>query len=511
MELGRDQNYGPPTMSKRKDPTPRSKRQTSKPFDHTSGLNPDTKTLATGDISFTRDKIPSVTGGKSPAVDFMHALQTGNPEAARAVDEIMGGAAGTSFLVQGPRAKEQSLADALMSSTYEWCRYFNFTAKQEKQVMPILNRYRQSLRTAHRFQLDNDFTQYATEISNNTKPEKLLYRLQFATLPYETTWIECNLHVKVLTMRKFHGLEGVPEGVSGRMGVLLKRIDETCATVEMVGEGTADGITVPLLHGYIYSLDERTLEYNRKYNGLTPFSLHRRAALLNKKDPYWKDLNDPKLGEVIDQIGRGALWGYGEKSGVIEGGDLRQLRPPPFLLQHGEVAFSPFYDFFEMTKHTNFEIMQKTSQMMDTEIAEFCGMMRWIVTVLAMLNEVPSRAEHIQPSHMVRAGLTKRLPAFDYHRITLRLPKTKPVPYLERHLANVERKHRAHMVREHWRTYLSERPCAREEHAWEYDYENGYRLCAKCLSGSRLIHEHKRGDESLGWIHHEYTIKRRYE
>jgi hypothetical protein len=464
-----------------------------------------------GTISFTNDKIPSVTDGKSPAMDFMHALQSGNPEATRVVDDLMSGEAGSSFLVQGPRAKEQSLADTLMASTYNWAKYFNFNAKQEKKVQPMINHYRQALRSAHRFQLDNDFTQYATEISNNTKPEKLLYRLQFATLPYETTWIEFNLHVKVRTMRAFHGLQGVPEGVAQRMGVLLRRIDETCATVEMVGEKIADDITAPCLHGYVYSLDERALEFNRKYNGLTPFSLHRRASLLNKKDPYWDALNDPKLGEVIDQVGHGALWGYGAQSGVIEPGELSKLRPPSFLMQHGEIAFTPFYDFFETAGLNNMQIMRNMSQTMDAEIAEFVGMMRWVVTVLAMLNEVPTRSEHAQPSHMVRAGLTRRLPAFDYHRITLRLPKIKPVPYLERYLANVERKHRAHMVREHWRTYLSERPCPREEHTWEYDYENGYRLCAKCLSQSRLIHEHKRGDESLGWIHHEYTIKRRYE
>lgn len=462
-----------------------------------------------GNISFTHDKIPSVTGGKSPAMDFTHALQSGNPEALRLVEEVTGGE--VPHFVQGPqrRNKEHSLADVFMASTYEWTKYFGFNANQEKKVVPILNSYRQSLRTAHRFALDNDFTQYATEISNTTKPEKLLYRLQFATLPYETTWIEFNLHVKVRTMRAFHGLSGVPEGVAPRMGVLLKRIDETAATVEMVGEKIADNVTAPCLHGYVYSLDERTLDYRRKYNGLTPFSLHRRAALLNKKEPLWQDLNDPKLGEVIDQVGRGALWGYAKKSGVIEPGELKSLQVPSFLMQHGEVCFSPFYDFFEETSHTNLQIMQKMSSTIDSEIAEFCGMMRWIVTVLALLNEVPTRTEHAQPSHMIRAGLTKRLPAFDYHRVTLRLPKTKPVPYLERYLANVERKHRAHMVREHWRTYLSEQPCPREEHMWEYDYDNGYRLCARCLSSSRLIHEHKRGDESLGWIHHEYTIKLR--
>lgn len=481
----------------------------------TSGLSPDhaAETVVRGEFTFPRDKIPSVTSGKSPAMDFASALMQGNPEAVRIAREATGG---EYDLVQGPdgslsmpqRKKEQSLADVFMSSTYEWCKYFNYNAKAEKAVMPILNHYRQSLRQSHRFELDNDFVAYATEVSNGTKPEKLLYRLQFATLPYETTWVEFDLHTKVRAMRAWHGLHGVPDGVATRMGILIKRIDEQACTVEMIGESIANEITAPCLHGYIFSINERSIDWNRKFNGLTPFSMRKRASLL-AKSKEWADLNTPEAQQIIGDVSRGALWGYGDQSGVIEAGDLNHLRVPPYLEQHGEIGFSPFYDFFEYGGKLNPEVMKRISKTVSSEIAEFTGMMRWLVTVLAMMNEVPTRTDYVMPSHQVRAGLTKRLPAFDYHRVTLRLPKSKakPVPYLERYLSNVERKHRAHEVRAHWRTYLSEHPCPRDQHEWVDDIENGYRLC-KCMSFSRLIHEHVRGDPNLGWVHQEYVIKR---
>jgi len=107
----------------------------------------------------------------------------------------------------------------------------------------------------------------------------------------------------------------------------------------------------------------------------------------------------------------------------------------------------------------------------------------------------------------MRHGMLKRTQAMDYHRVTLRLPKTKPIPFIERTLANVERRHKAHEVREHWRTYVQDNACRREEHQWEYDYPEGYRLCGKCLSFSRLIHEHVRGDASLGWVRKDYVIR----
>lgn len=475
----------------------------------------DTSPQKTGNISFTRDQIPSVTGGKSPAMDFTHALQQGNPNALRMVQQATGM---TPDFVQGPDGglilsgrKKESLADVFMASTYEWCKFFHYSAKHEKQVQPILNHYRQLIRRAHRFTLDNQFTEYATEVSNRMKPETLYQQLKMATLPYETTWIEFNLRVKVRTMRQFHGLSPMPEdgSVAERMGILLTRIDETAATVEMIGEDIGGEVTSPTLSGYIYSLDGREFAWNKRYNGMTPFSMSHRAKTLVGKSDYWAELATPEAQEVIDGVSRGAPWGFGSKSGVIDYHNIGELRCPPFLLRHGEVCFSPFYDFFEYAgRLRGREVMSRLSQAVSNEIAEFAGMMRWIVTVLGMLNEVPTRSEYVQPSHAIKAGLTRRLPAFDFHRITLKLPKTKPVPYLERTLSNVERKHRAHMVREFWRTYLEDNPCPRGEHEWNYDYENDYRLCGKCMSFGRLIHEHKRGDESLGWIHHEYTIKK---
>jgi hypothetical protein len=59
----------------------------------------------------------------------------------------------------------------------------NYNAHDSKAVQPILIAYRQAMRQANKSVLDNEFTAYATHISNNVKPEKLLARLHLATLP----------------------------------------------------------------------------------------------------------------------------------------------------------------------------------------------------------------------------------------------------------------------------------------------------------------------------------------
>jgi hypothetical protein len=150
--------------------------------------------------------------------------------------------------------------------------------------------------------------------------------------------------------------------------------------------------------------------------------------------------------------------------------------------------------------------MEAIGQLLVSETTEFTGMMRWVVTILACLNEVPIDSHHVQPEGSIRTGLTGRRPLMDYHRVVLRVPKEKPVQYIERQLRSASRR-RAHEVRSHWRTYVQPVTCRRDDHEWTYDYEEGYRLCGKCMSFSRLIREHIRGDASLGWVRHDYVVK----
>ncbi len=472
------------------------------------------KVLSSGTIELPAGAIPSSSGGRSSALDFSDALMRGNPIAQAAVDKVMyrNDVLDRIAKLEGKPEDEASVADKFVASSYNWCRYFNYTAKEEKLVTPILMAYRHAMRQANKFVLDKEFVEYATTISSTCKPEKLLARLPLATLPYETTWIEFDLHTKVRTMRRMHGQSDMPEGnVAPRLGVLLERVNDTMATVTMVADGDRfNGITAPNLTGYIYSTDERTLRFDQVFHGLTPFDAAYRSDRLKGLAGFADVMKDPEAAPTLQRVTRGTLWGYAQGgSAIVERPRdmINNVRVPEFLERHGELAFTRFYDFFEIASKTRPTLMQPMSELITSEVTEFSGMMRWLVVVLAMLNEVPTRANFIQPMHTMRAGLTRRVPAFDFHRLTLRLPKTKAVPYLERKLRNVERRHKAHKVMAHWRTYLHVEHCLPDEHAWEYDEEHGYALCGKCMAFRRRIHEHVRGDPSLGWVNKEYLIK----
>ena len=478
---------------------PKTPRLTSGKGKHNPGVNPPMpgKVVKSGTISWMPGDIPSVTGGRSPAADFSEALMRGDPFAERLASKAL---------------EEASLADLFVAETYTLPKRLGLNRHQSKIIEPILQSYRHDMRNAHRFVLDNDFVRYATEVSSTCKPEKLLARLQYATLPYQTTWIEFDLRTKVEVMRELHNMDNSKfnwDEVADRLGLIIRRLSDTEAVVEMVCETHGNYGLIGTTICYFFSVREYEFSgQDGRGTGCRPFMPpdHDTATA----SVYSKNMSADQIG-VLRAVGPASLWGYAAegKSTVIDRmAQMAHLRLPDFLARHGQLGTGRMRAIMEtLVPAIGLEATSDTiASILVTETTEFTGMMRWIVIILACLNEVPIDAHHVQPIGQIRTGLTGRRPLMDYHRIVLRVPKEKPVQYIERQLRTSSRR-RAHEVRSHWRTYLHAERCPREDHQWEYDYDEGYRLCGICMAFGRLIHEHIRGDISLGWVNKQYVIK----
>lgn len=455
------------------------------------------KVLKSGTLSWMPGDIQTVTGGRSPAADFSAALTRGDPTAVRLAQEAL--------------KEETSLADFFLAETYTMPKRLGLNKHYAKAIEPILQSYRYDMRRAHRFVLDKDFVRYATEIASTCRPEKLLARLQYATLPYDVTWIEFDLKTKVEVMRAVHNMDDSKfdyNEVADRLGLIIRRLSDTEAVVEMVCETFGNYGLIGTTICYFFSVREYEFSgQDGRGTGCKPLVLGEpalaAAARLGVK---------PEQAEQVEHVGPASLWGYssaGLRSTVIErASQMKELMLPDFLARHGVLGTGRMRTIIEtLIRDDNASTVADTiASLMVNETTEFTGMMRWTAIVLACLNEVPIDTQHVQPKGTVRTGLTGRRPMMDYHRVVLRLPKEKPIQYIERQLRSGSRR-RAHEVRSHWRTYLHAEHCPRDEHKWEYDYDEGYRLCGICMAFGRLIHEHIRGDPSLGWVRKDYVVK----
>lgn len=516
---------------------------------HHDPLNPSLRGNASGNISlserdtvlgqtsFSRNEIPSVTGGKSPALDFVHGLMTGNPHAQARVQEVMdrgalkhasttlgghvmrdnaGRVPGVKVDYEDDPEKKPSLADHFIRCTYQYDKAFGLDKHQMKKVERVLRQYRHDVQHAHRFELDNDFVTYATEIGSTIAAEKLLARLQYATLPYEVTWIEFDLRRKVKVMHEIHGVDTNTfdySTVGERLGLLLHRLNDTDFCVQIICESfEVEHFVSPTLICYFVSLTEHHWKPH-----IYPQSGCRPSALdddINIDTFTYLDTRGDQGGNVevsTSIVARASLWGYSteklETTMVRKVKDLERIRMPAFLNLHGELGWSRMYCSVVHPNVKTDEQRQNVASIIGHEIGEFTGLVRWIVVVLAMLNEVPISTNLRQREGKMRVGLTNYRKFLDYHRVSLTVPKTKPLQEIERHFRIATRR-RAHEVRAHWRTYLHEQHCAVDEHQWIYDHEHGYRLCEKCEAYSRFIVEHVRGDPSLGWVNKQYVVKR---
>lgn len=439
----------------------------------------------------------------------------------------------------GPAEDQPLVIDQFLAATYKFPKVLDPGRRLPREQRGWLEQemigFRVSLRKAERFFLDDAFTEMATRVSASMTPEKMHACLQAAALPYETTWLEFDLHAKVRTSISMSTKPDRPVDAltPQRAGILFKRDPRrpTAWSMQMVhalgikedGQKAKLDDELVMASPAVYLFD--AMDGPALHKGWT--SGHRPFAL------YHPDSSglDPR---EIEDLGRGLRsypWGFGLEPGLrvtirethAKLGDILDdaaRRVPDSLLKHCQVSTSDYYratlkgiELRKVGAGTREEAL--TAWILDYtyNLSENSGMLRWALVVLSMLNDVPTVTGHVKPQGTQRVGLGRR-PLMDYHRVSLKLPKTRPQRWVERKLSLADaRRRKAHQVRSHWRTYLTEGACRRvspadDGHVWEYDHENGYRLCCTCESFGRLIPEHERGDPSLGWVRKDYVLEK---
>lgn len=371
--------------------------------------------------------------------------------------------------------KEIPLADQFLEDTYRAPRLLTDRGPMRRDIENIMGNYRLRLRKTHRFYLDDDFTTYASMVANRTPAMHMVQRIPSALLPYENTWIEFNLHRKVqvsmdsgTTINPNPSLRDVPQ----RMGLLLER--DTRRT---------SGWSMTLVSELLLKSSNKTIVLPHP-----SMALFDAAGVIRPVAGY-----AILPGEVASTL-HGAPWGYTANG---------EIKVPDQLHKCCRLSISPLC-IYMMTQVQDKKAIERDYLY---DLQENVGTLRWVITVLMMLAEVPTIHGTFRPQGERLVGMQRRH-YMDYHRVSIKLPKTRPVQYIERRLRHADtRRHRAHEVREHWRTYLTDSGLSCQ-HTWLVDHDNGYRLCETCESFGRRIKEHQRGDPKLGFVRKDYILEK---
>jgi len=135
---------------------------------------------------------------------------------------------------------------------------------------------------------------------------------------------------------------------------------------------------------------------------------------------------------------------------------------------------------------------------------EWVGVVRRAWALLATLNDLPLVYSDVRQSKgFVAKGRYRRF--LDHRTITINVPQKAQTKLAKQLIALIRR--RAHEVRGHWRDDWRHAPSARCEHLWvaAIDSTEG-RYCERCHGHQSWVHEHQRGDASLGFVTHNYAV-----
>lgn len=376
----------------------------------------------------------------------------------------------------------------------------------------LLLNYRMHLRQAQRFYINDDFLNLALDMSRDITQIKRWVNL--ARLPYDKIWIEFDARTKVMnsqragTLNLTTDIENVPQ----RLGMLFQTLNEDSGAWAMtVFSALNNKVSIhPLC--YFLAPEGPSMDVMRPPKpwdvcGLGPWGgpptdtaqAIENAAHMALSDDFQNTfahagLTGARITESEAKIAK-----------IPEFENRIQIAQEPlWMVQFRKAAI-------EIKSQENYDRLHETMRHSATNaLIEESGLVRVMITILSLMNAAPNVKHYYAPATGHRMKRGKFIPYMDHNEIVLKLPKIKPIPVIIRTLDKASadrRKNRAHMVRGHFRIVEHGKPqpvrCKHEPTL----VENGVGYCLKCEQKIKWIAAHQRGDASVGWVQHDYSVE----
>jgi hypothetical protein len=333
-----------------------------------------------------------------------------------------------------------------------------------------LRDYRRRLIEADRFSLDADAVWETTDRADYDR-KHVMDRVHLARLPYPEIWLEYSQREKV-TANFYAGRGPRPgDGVPELVGFLIRRVDERPdAWIATKVIHQSDNIPVnDASHGLCFFEYMFDAESNRPIRHLGS------RMSVAAGPPHWLRFGSNVTPEVTSKLLLGVPTGDPEYDPLDEAANKVAVSLEPLWRSKmdAEVKAKP-------------SRAKALGEMLSYDLEEIRGEVRFLITALALINEVPILVTDTAPprrSFLTQGGMR---PYLSHRTISLNVPaikKAKKSPYEFLHEATRRKRHK---VRAHTRRFYAP---------------------SGALMYEKWIKEHLRGDERLGWVTHDYQIK----
>jgi hypothetical protein len=356
---------------------------------------------------------------------------------------------------------------------------------------------RVALRKSERFVLDDDFVRLAVEAS--TQLEKLPSWATLARIPFDNVWIEWNQNVR--TQRSVElGLTAEPPDypATHRVGGLLRSWNDLS----------------------VWTFNEFDMEGGEKTEDFTVLGssigyLHDPAGVFGLVKDDIDDMLISIMGEDFPWPPR--LLGVAPGAAAKTPEDTeRHRRYAVHMMRYCGILLSPqFAQISAYARSSNDKALaNKVWKVIRANMLGSAGVIRFLIAVLAMINDVPKSVATVAPRTGSYKARFRDIAYMGHSLITLKVPKARPARFamakLDKAARELAQTRRAHTVRGHYRrTNYSPRGT---HTSFRCDHEplrvqDGVGTCNKCGHAVRWIPHFVRGDASLGWVEHDYLVK----
>jgi hypothetical protein len=367
----------------------------------------------------------------------------------------------------------------------------------------LLARTRQSLRSATRYSIDDDTVRLVCHMTREIKRMELWSIL--ARLPFDRVWIEFDCHTKVREFEKMGTLANPfnPDEVSQQVGYLIEKdLDSNTRWVAQEFINLRPfGSVVTQPNMIVFDPNGSPIQPCRGSVRWKQVTLSARPGM--PKAPI-QVLNEGRhlalKGHEMDvELG---MMGLLEPQTLSDGTTI--MTAPEWVSNKMAVIADPYYTQW-VGNIKDGSVLNRT---LYADALERTGMTKFLMTLLAMINDLPKATKHIARtgSQFTKQGPVKYL---DHHTITITVPKGLQRRSISRLLdkAAVKASRAWHPVRGHWSVVeYGKQPAGLCKHE-PTEVDGDYALCCKCERKIKWREfPHGRGDPRLGVITHDYHV-----
>lgn len=369
--------------------------------------------------------------------------------------------------------KTQPLHQQFYRSTFKDTVSSLGLSPSDPKVRQAQRNYQTMVRTAQRFVIKNAALEEVYFLSQNVN--KLYERTPLALIPFDTVWIEYDCHERVRLSREYGTAmdheDDVDDftGIPRRAGFLLKQLyaDRADAWIAFkIVDSTSDGL-IPV--GMIFDAQSE--------------------AQMEGKVAGWETLWSRLSLDLLQKVGMANGVDHEKMQAFAWGIFNNDMPSSPYLANMSAYAVEPLWGsiFDAKTKRSDPKSLDLMAQLLVEAVREHSGDMRFLVTLLAFMNEVPILLNTVEPKGSFTAG--GKMQSFFTHRtVEVNIPakhRKQRRSQIAKIMAKAVKNHkRAHRVRAHVRRY----------------YRGGM------LYKQSAVKAHVRGNAALGWVHQDYEV-----